>query len=95
MQAPFPRTVIILVVGVIAYLLVMIGMRRLTRWAQSRANRALPPFDMVELNGMRDEGKITAEEFERLRELIFRSQPVDLKDAGRAFEVIPRAGTEK
>jgi hypothetical protein len=44
---------------------------------------------------MRDEGKITGEEFERLRELIFKQQPVDAKNAKRAFEVIPREKTEK
>ena len=90
MQGLYLRTLIILVAGVTTFVLVMIALRRLSRWAQRRADRVAPPFDMLQLNTMRDEGKITTEEFERLRELNFKRQPIDPKNAKRAFEVIPR-----
>ena len=75
------------------FVLVMRTIRRAT--ARAAAAPLPPAFDLVEIRAMRDEGKITQAEHDRLRDLVLKqseeySKASGQKDRGpRGFEVKP------
>jgi hypothetical protein len=74
----------------LAYAVFILTMRAIRRQGGKREVAPSPVFDVAELQALRDAGKITGEEFERLRLIILGQQGSKAPAGQRGFEVLPR-----
>ena len=87
---------IVLIIGLVAAMVAQILAARIRRRYRSHMDRPAPdPFDLAEIHAMKESGKITPAEAERLKVIVLQRRGVITTDQSgpegpRGFDVVPK-----
>jgi len=87
---------IVLIIGLVAAIGAQILAARIRRRYKSHMNRPAPdPFDLAEIHAMKESGKITPAEAERLKAIVLQRRGVTITDqrgseGPRGFDVVQK-----